>query len=167
MQYRLDTPYPKVEINSIDLEEAKKILSSYSGEVSENSAIHLYLYQAFSLREKYPHYGTILKNIAIVEMKHLQLLSQVIQLLGLAPAFVYPKEKKLMSWDSDLLNYTVDIEDMMILDIESEINAIQGYQQLINSLQNQSIQKLFRRIIQDEEIHLSIFQNILKEVKKP
>lgn len=165
MIYRIDTPYPKVDITNLNLEEALLVLKSYSGEVSENTAIHLYLYQAFSLKNTYPEHAKIIEQIAIVEMKHLELLANVIHLLGFTPAFVLFKNKKLIPWNASYVNYTLNLEEMMLADIASEQGAIKDYNELIETLSNESIKNLIRRIIQDEELHLSIFKHILKEVK--
>ena len=165
MIVQLDKPYPVVEISTYNIDDAKKVLESYSGEVSENTAIHSYLYQSFSLRDQYPKYAEIIKQIAIVEMRHLNLLAQVILKYGLAPAFVYPKDAMLKGWDTNQLNYTVNLNDLLALDIESEIGAIEGYRTLIQTLENESVKKLLYRIIEDEEIHLSIFRQLKEELK--
>lgn len=165
MLYCLDQPYPKIKVDKPNIEEALLILNSYAGEISENTASHLYLYQSFSLKEKNPKYSGILEKISIVEMKHLELLAQAIQLLGLAPAYVAIKDNKLIPWNSSYVNYELNVEELLKFNIESEKKAIRQYEKLIDQLRNVSIQNLIKRIIQDEEIHITIFSSMLKEIE--
>ena len=181
MLYCLDQPYPKIKVDKPNIEEALLILNSYAGEISENTASHLYLYQSFSLKEKNPKYSGILEKsfahaislrlpgilekISIVEMKHLELLAHAIQLLGLAPAYVAIKDNKLIPWNSSYVNYELNVEELLKFNIESEKKAIRQYEKLIDQLRNVSIQNLIKRIIQDEEIHITIFSSMLKEIE--
>lgn len=84
MYYKSNLPYPDIKVEKENIEYAKFLSYPYAGLVSEDTATHLYMYQSFILGDEI---GNILEKIAIVEMKHLELLAKTINLLGLKPEY--------------------------------------------------------------------------------
>lgn len=166
MKFKVDLPYPDPKVEKCNIEYAKILMNSYAGEVSEDSAIHLYIFQHIVLKNKYKEYSLILEKIAIVEMKHLELLGETIRLLGIEPIFMsYDKIKKgLIPWKSSYVNYNTNIKDMIKIDIGKEEEAIKNYKNDMKIIKDRYIRSLLERIIKDEELHLEIFKGILKEL---
>lgn len=161
MNSKVDKPYPEPKVVNKNLQYANLLLQEYSGVVSENSVIHLYLYQHFVLKEHYPEISKILKSIAITEMKHLELLGETITLLGMKPIYATMQNGLAHFWDSSKLNYSITLREILEMDIISEHQAIQNYQNSKRQIQDIYIQSMLQRIIEDEELHLNTFKNLL------
>lgn len=165
MEYRVNKPYPEIMVERPNLNYAKILLEDYAGSISEDTAVHLYLYQHLVSDDIWQYYSKIIENISIVEMHHLEILGKLIKQLGLDPAYVSFKEDRLVPWSASYVNYTTDLAKMLDVDIMSETKAIQKYHQHYKIIDDKYIRQILLRIIEDEEVHLKIF-NELKELLK-
>lgn len=158
--------YPVVRVEKENIEYAKILSLNYAGDISEDSAIHLYTYQALILEKTHPEIAKTLKHIAITEMKHLELLGKAIHLLGLPPKYVsYTSDNIKRYWTSSFVNYTTSLKNMLKQDIKSESMAIENYRKHRETINDTYIKQLLTRIIEDEQVHLSIFQRLLDQQK--
>lgn len=160
MKYCSDNPYPKIQVEKPNLEYAKALLFVYAGNTSEETAVHQYLYQHFILEGEI---STILKQISIVEMHHLEILAELINQLGIEPQFRVYSLNQEIAWQANYVPYPKTIEDMLNKNIQSETEAIQNYEKLLQIIHDDNVQKNIQRIIEDEQIHLMIFQNLLQK----
>ena len=166
MKYYVDIPYPKIQVERPNIEYAKVLSNIYAGEISEESCISLYIFEHISLFDTYQEYAEVLKKIAIVEMHHLEMLGELIDLLGMKPVFMsYDKLKKeLIPWNACYINYDTNIKDIIDLDIQAEENAIACYRHILTIIKDKYITQIIKRIIMDEELHLSIFKSFKESV---
>ena len=104
MEVKCNLPYPEIRVEGKNIEYAKLLMEIYAGKISEDTAIHLYIFEHLSLEKKYEYYAKILVQIAIVEMKHLNILGELIKLLGIEPEF--------MSYDNKIIYLFLGIVDM-------------------------------------------------------
>lgn len=157
-KYKVDKPYPKVEIHKKSGHDASLIFYDYAGTGSEYTAVAQYIFAHASAK------NNIIANdflgIAIVEMSHLDMLADVIIDLGYKPKFVNGKNKV---WCSHVVPYGNSTKNRIELAIKSEYDAIDQYKNHIKKLYNDDIKKLLARIIIDEELHICIFKNLLKQ----
>lgn len=159
----VNIPYPNIEISRKDPSFAYKLLNVYAGNISELSAITQYSFQSFYLNE-YKDLSNILEQISIVEMRHLKILAKLILKLGLTPYYVtYCCGNRPNPWNADYIDYTLDYRDMLLSNINSEISAIRDYNRLINETNDTNIKEILRRIIVDEEKHIEIFKELLRQ----
>lgn len=163
MEYCSNNPYPKIQVEKSNIEFAKILLFSYIGNVSEETAIHQYLYQSFILDGKL---SKILEQISIVEMHHLKILAKLIKLLGLDPEYRVYSLGAEKYWDASYVPYPKTVVEMLKQNIQSETEAIQNYDKILELIDDIYIQKNIQRIIEDEQVHLTIFHNLLKEYEK-
>ncbi|MCM1052529.1 MAG: manganese catalase family protein [Ruminococcus sp.] len=162
MYFKSNLPYPKVQVEKKNPYYAKLLLEDYAGENSEDTAIHLYLYESLVLSEEHQEYKKILMSIAEVEMHHLRLLGKTIKELGLKPIYGSIINKDNISyWNSSYVNYNINIKDILILDIKREETAIKSYKKHRSIINDRYIYTLLTKIISDEEIHLKIFKDYL------
>ena len=63
MIFESKIPYPKIEVETKNYSYANLLRKAYASETSEDTAIHLYLYQALILQKDYPDISNILKKI--------------------------------------------------------------------------------------------------------
>lgn len=155
--------YPKIEVTRKDPTLAYKLLNVYAGEISELTATTKYSFQSFYLHE-YNDLSNLLEQIAEVEMKHLKILALLISKLGLIPYYVtYGCGNNTNPWNADNIDYTIDYRDMLLSNINSEFTAIRNYNKLINETNDANIKNILRRIIMDEERHVEIFNELLRQ----
>ena len=164
MIYQSKIPYPKVEVETKNYMYANLIRKSYAGEVSEDTAIHLYFYQSLILKDKYPEVSKILERISVVEMKHLEILGRVIHLLGVKPIYSSPYNNNISKYfNASYVKYNDKLKEILLIDIEAETQAIYYYNYLIKVIDDKYIKNIIKRILVDEQIHLDIFKKIYQE----
>lgn len=157
LKYAVNLPYPKPMVEMPNTEYANILLKDYAGVVSEFTAVSLYSYQHFISDGQYQDYAELINGIAMVEMKHLELLGETIKHLGIKPIFIdnaYPPGKP---WNASYVNYSIPIKEMILEDMQSEQKAIETYKYHITLIQDGHVKKLLERIILDEELHLKLF----------
>ena len=166
LECRVDKPYPEVRVERKNIEYAKLLLDDYASEVGEDRAIHQYVYQKFDKFKDNPLFSKTLSQIAMVEMKHLELLGETIKLLGVNPEFRFVDKNTnyLVYWNSSFVDYTTDIVEMLRSDIKIEEEAIRKYKYHISLINDKYIKALLYRIIEDEEVHIKCFNMLLNKV---
>lgn len=168
LKYESDAPYPKPQVENKNIHYAELLLQDYAGAVSEQTAVHLYIYQSMIGTPLIPNFNHILERIAITEMKHFKLLGETINLLGMNPMYhvVDAKDGCFVPWTASYVLDTQLIEEMLIADIEAEAKAILDYQLHICMIDDIYIKALLNRIIEDEKLHLEIFQSLYQELNQ-
>lgn len=167
MKVRLDVPYPEVRVEKGNAFYADLLSQDYAGKTSETTAILLYSYQHFDKFESNKDFAKIIEEIAIVEMKHLEILGKTIKLLGKTPAYKTCESSRgdCIMWDAENVNYETELKKMIKLDIESEKKAIRTYEHHKKIIDDKYIKNIIERIIMDEKNHLKIFEEMYNELK--
>ena len=155
-KYASDLSYPEIEVEQ-NVAESKLLMPVYSGSASELTAVLTYSFQRY-VSPKYPEITTALKGIAITEMHHHELLGETIYALG-----GYPVRGARTYWNGSFANYTLDPRKYLRENILAEQNAIMNYERTILNLSTDSVKMLLERIILDEEVHISVFKQLLKD----
>lgn len=136
---------------------ANLLYNSFAGDRGELTAVTQYIYEHIELK-RFDNFSKIMLNIAIEEMRHLELLGDLIKKLGKKPYYISSNE---CEWSTKNLKYHFNsIYEMLTFNIESEKNAIEDYRKAIKYTQNKSIKDLLERIILDEQTHLEIFNRL-------
>lgn len=165
-KYQLEKPYPEVSVNRKDRKYLPLIYNDYASRNSEYTAISQYIYGHFTTDEdKNPIYKEIADaflGIAMVEMFHLEFLSDVIVGVEAEPRFVNYKKNV---WKSSFVPYGLNVKDSLKLAITAENEAIKQYEEHIRLIGNRSIRELLKRIVKDEELHLKIFSDLLENLE--
>ncbi len=166
MECKVNKPYPKVRVERKNIEYAKLLLLDYAGAVGEDTAIHQYVYQKFDKFNMDPVFVETMSKIAMVEMRHLELLGETIKLLGVNPEFrsINTASNNLDYWNSSFVNYNTDIVEMLKSDIRIEEEAIKNYRYHISIINDKYIRVLLSRIIEDEQMHIKCFNMLLNRV---
>lgn len=166
-QCSADSPYPKIQVEEKNKLYGEILLQDYAGADSEETAIHNYLYQSV-IQEKNEEIATCLKNIAEVEMHHLQILSKLIYLLGENPKYrtIECFQEHPNYWKAQYVNYEPNIEKALEIAIYNEEKAIFQYQNHIKIIQDKYIQEILKRIILDENLHIETLKNLQNSLKQ-
>lgn len=159
----IDLPYPPVTLTKNDCQYAATISDAYAGKGSETTAFNQYKVHRFYLK-KLPEIYEAYQILASAEMIHQELLGDIVIRLGVAP--------KLSSritncyWNGGFIHYRSQLLPIFESDAQEERNAIAHYKLLIETIPNQSMQELFKRIIMDEERHLAYLESLIEEFRQ-
>lgn len=165
MKCRVDKDYPEVRVEGENKFYAELLLDDYAGINGELSAITRYIFQDFNFFKKYPKLAEVMAKISMVEMKHLELLGKTIKLLGVDPEFKFKVNSTYLYlyWNASYVNYDTIIDCMLRENILSEQNVINNYRYHISIINDKYIKKLLERIIEDEEVHIECFKQLLNQ----
>lgn len=166
MKYEVSVnkPYPNPQVERKNTLYANILMQDYAGVVSEETAIHLYSYQTFLDIDNFEQFQDVIEKIAETEMRHFSLLGKTIALLGVDPIFaaIDCQNSEQIYWSSSYVNYTTNIESILLTNIKSETTAIKNYDEQMKIIDDKYIKNLLSRIIEDEQNHLRIFNDMLK-----
>ena len=163
MEFNVDKPYPPVRVEGKNLYYANLLLEDYAGMTGELTAITEYVYQKFDKFQEKSEFSHILGKIAIVEMKHLELLGETIKLLGVNPKYCFKKDNYYELWNSSFVNFNDNVIDMLKSDIKKEEDAIKNYELHISMIDDKYIREMLYRIIEDERVHIKCFNYLLNK----
>ena len=156
-KYALDTPYPEVR-GTCSPCDMKMVMDLYSGRAGELTAITQYLYQHYLTDSLDETLTKTLLGIAITEMKHHSLLGEAIVKVGGNPIM----GGSTCFWSGSNLNYSQNPICFLQNNIAAEQQAICNYRRAAACINNASMSELFLRIVQDEELHIEIFNELLE-----
>lgn len=161
----VDLPYPPIQVKEQNCCYANLLSIDYCGSVSELSAITQYINNENRMAAEKCSLARTILGIAVAEMIHLQMLGELIYLLGGELDFVARHQdgnQKL--WTPACLTIPGNIRKMLCADIESEKDAIRQYEIHIRTIKDEHINAVLERIIKDEEYHIMMLQALLEEV---
>lgn len=163
ISYHVDEPYPEIKVERKNPYYAEILMDDYAGLISEFSAISQYLYHSLDLGKSNEYLSNMWLNISFVEMHHLDILGQLITLLGGKPKFKGSLSSLGQYWNGDFVYYGNNICDQLKNDLESEYKAIYNYKSHIKIIDDEYIRTILERIILDEEVHIKLFKSAIKE----
>lgn len=153
--------YPEVKVEGPNLYYASLLMDDYASSVGEFGAINQYLYHHFITEPRNKHVAETLRDIAIVEMKHMELLADAIIKLGGNPVF---KGYLQPSWNPRSIFIGRNLRERIIANINAEQEAINNYQKHIHVIHDGYIRELLARIIDDEQVHIKILSRTLEKL---
>ena len=158
-------PYPLTQVREKNQAYANLISIDYCGAVSEMSSTTQYINHENRLScDRCPLAKTIL-GIAMAEMIHLQKLGELIFLLGGNINFIARhRDGRQIMWTPQYLNLRENAKEMLAANIEGERAAIEQYQMHIKIINDDCVNAVLARIIQDEEYHIMVLRAMMKEL---
>jgi bacterioferritin len=155
-------PYPEPAVQGPSPEYAAMLLEDYAGRGSEFTAIAQYIYHSLVVPEGYGWIADLLEDLAMVEMRHLDLLGETIKLLGADPRY-YAEDG--VYWNSRNVAYRQGLREQLEADIEAERSAIAQYERHYGLIGDPKIRQLLARIVADEQLHLFLLRWTLNYVR--
>lgn len=156
----VDLPYPPTQVRGKNLQYADLLMVDYCGSVSELSAVLQYINNENRMSGEHCSLVRTILGIAMAEMMHLQKLGELIHLLGGNVCFETRQPNGL--WSPACLTLPNCIPQMLQADLEAENAAIRQYRMHMNAIQDDCVNAVLRRIVQDEEYHIIILQSLLR-----
>jgi bacterioferritin len=164
--YHLPDPYP-VPVNLQPNAEESALLSiAYAGVNSEMTALSQYVVHHETCAVTNPDISHDILQIGIIEMFHLDMLGSCIKQLG-GSVDLISRYGKQQYWTSKNVKYGSDLISRLKTDIQSENDCIEGYRRIISKLKNQALIDLLARIIADEELHITLFNQMIDKLSIP
>nr|WP_317413190.1 demethoxyubiquinone hydroxylase family protein [uncultured Solibaculum sp.] len=166
MRYSASEPYPPIQVCGPNKKYAQMLKVDLACPQSELTAITQYTYQSWQLDQKLSQVSNTMRHIAMVEMHHLDILGQLIVLLGGNPTYSCRQQGRQIIWNGGMPNYCHDsLAQIMKENIAAEEFAIEIYQRQIKCIEDPNIVAILQRIILDEKVHLEIFHHYLAEAQ--
>ncbi|MGL4346419.1 MAG: ferritin-like domain-containing protein [Cellulosilyticaceae bacterium] len=159
--YGAELPYPEIGVEEPNKAYLKLILDDYAGVNSEMTAINQYEYQRLVLDN--PQFREIYETvdaISKVEKRHLEILGEMIILLGGDSRYWSIRKGTPTYWTPQYISYMRSPRDILVQNIRSEEMTIKQYEQHIAYIKDPQIVELLRRIVIDEKLHLEIYKDL-------
>ncbi len=155
---RRQRPYPPTNVRRPNVGDGELLLDAFaSGESSELTTVTQYVFHA--LEHMMTPQGNLWMCIALVEMHHLHLIGSLIRNLGVEPK--YWRTNKFY-WTGGYVSYGERLCSQLRTDINTERASINLYSNLILELRTPEAIAVLRRIQEDEEVHLYLFQQMYR-----
>lgn len=136
--------------------EREKIINYFNYNIAlEHSAIIQYLFHAYTIGEAETE--NEIEEIAREEMRHLRMFAHKVVELGGEPA---------ISERAAVFLHAPTLEDLMQLDIDAELMAIQEYSKQLKDISDESAKRILSRVISDEDAHSKIFTKMKENLKQ-
>lgn len=145
-----------------DIKSARIISPAYASPDSEMNAINQYFYHHLQFNKLgYPEYADMLENIAVQEMRHLDILGTLLLKLGTDPIFsAFPPIRNYF-YSTGYVSYSKTPIKMLKDNIGLEKAAISMYAKMLERLDNEAIKNIIAHIKAQEEVHLAEFEKAL------
>lgn len=161
MKYQVDMPYPEVTITNPDANYLPLLFDDFAGIISELSCSTRYIYEHLVTDATlYPDMKAALEGIAIVEMKHLDLIGTIITQLGGDPRYWSINADVPTYWTPKYIKFTRNPREILLEDIRTEQLVITIYENQIRIIQDKHISDILKRIILDEQLHIKILTEL-------
>lgn len=161
----VDLPYPPIQVRGRNRAYADLLSVDYCGAISELSAIAQYINNENRLFHEKCSIAKTLLGIAMAEMMHLQKLGELITLLGGNVDFTAKQRNgKRRMWTPEYLMIPEQAQRMLQADIEAEKEAIRQYETHIQMIDDDCVNAVLERIIEDEKYHIMLLKILLQEL---
>ena len=158
----LKLPYPPIKVLRKNKYYADLLSADYSSAVSEFTAIAQYVNHETRLTKWHCDVAITLLSIAMTEMEHLQIIGELILLLGGSLTYDTTYANTNVTWKTKYVEYEVTPQEMILADIEGEKAAIAQYKEHINVICDPYICAVLTRIVKDEEYHITLLKELSK-----
>lgn len=162
MQFASDLPYPKICVEAKNPVYGREMLSNMGGRNSEMTTIAGYFYNNLVTCE-YEEISKIFEHVMIVEMHHLHLFGEMAMALGENPRLWTYQRNRPCYWSPSYYVYPAELKRLLQQAVEGERAAVVKYQQQAMMILEVSIVENLKRIILDEEIHIQLFETLLRD----
>lgn len=159
-------PYPDTKNLTPDALSLRIISPAYASPTGELNATLQYIYHYFFFRKKgYDDIAHSLMSLAVAEMRHVELLGGTILSLGAPPVFCRYPASGFDFYSAKYVAYSRSLKYMLEDDLVAERHAVTEYGNMLKRLKNPEVKELISRIREDEMLHVTILEDILKDFK--
>lgn len=155
-------PYPPIRVRERNQDYAELIGVSYCGVISELSACLQYVNNESRMVSRGCAMGRTLLAMAIAEMTHMQMLAELIGLLGGNVCYTAVQAGgQPWIWSPQCLTLPEKFDEMLQADLEREIAVIDQYNMHIRRIGDDYVNAVLSRIVQDEQYHVMLLRSMM------
>lgn len=158
MDYHVNKPYPEITDIKPNEDYGLMMLDNIGGMNSEMSAVCKYMYNHAISNQDFQSLKAVFIGIAMVEMQHLDIFMTLALKLKMDPRLWTCNDDQRAYWSPAYLNYPNRLDIVLAEVIDSEHQAIEKYQQQIKIIKDPCIVAILERIIEDEQLHITILK---------
>lgn len=152
--------YPKVKNLCKNSYYSGILQNLYSGSEGEVILFLQFSYHSYILEGFNDEISKVLKEIALDDLKHQELLANAIQMTAGDPLYCNSEGKWLGGRQID---YVKDTRQILKLNLGTKEKSIIDYKIAISKIENQQIKALLASILTDEEEHRNQLKNLLSK----
>lgn len=149
--------YPEITAELRNQKDIRTLKALAFGRDGELTAILTYIFQHTVLPDDLGTLKEILRQIAIVEMKHYEALSEAVVKLGGTPTLT---DGRGNVWTGRNVSSITNPKRILETNAKGEREAIAAYNRAARETENESLSLLYKRIAEDEKLHLEIFEKL-------
>lgn len=157
--FESNDPYPEITAELRNQKDIRTLKALTFGRDGELTAILTYIFQHTVLPNDLGTLKEILRQIAIVEMKHYEALSEAVVKLGGTPTLT---DGRGNVWTGRNVSSITNPKRILETNAKGEREAIAAYNRAARETENESLSLLYKRIAEDEKLHLEIFEKLLE-----
>ncbi len=162
----LPLPYPPLRVRGQNQFYANLLTLDYCGSVSELTAAMQYIHGENSLCCRKCTTAKTVLGMAVAEMTHLQKLGEMILLLGGSINFSIKTRTGTQMWSPEYTNLSDDEGQIIEANLKAEHAAIEQYREHISMIEDDYVNAVLERIIQDEEYHIMLLQMLQEGMRQ-
>lgn len=159
---RASEPYPEVRAGGRNHRYAHAMLSNLSGEISEQSAMSLYLYDRL-VTAGLPELSAVFQELALVELRHMEIFGMLAQQLGADPRLWCMRRGRQSWWSPADLQYTRKLGPLIHGAIQAEQLTIRKYEGQLRWIRDENVAANLRRVLQDEQVHVQLLTQLAQD----
>lgn len=152
--------YPPVRVCGENAVYAREMLNNIGACDSEMSSIAGYVYNSMIATGEYEGLGEAFSKISMVEMRHLNIFGQLVDMLGGDPRLWSVNRGRYTYWTAACNQYPRNVQEILKHSYRAEEAAIEKYEWQIRHIDDRYIQEILRRIILDEKCHLKVLDQL-------
>lgn len=156
----LPLPYPPIRVREENQFYANLLTLDYCGSVSELTAALQYIHGESCLCCHDCGTAKTITGMAVAEMIHLQKLGEMILLLGGSIDFSIKTRTGRQMWTPEYTNLADKEDKIIAANLEAEHAAIEQYQYHMSLIEDDYVNALLARIVQDEEYHIMLLERL-------
>lgn len=154
--------YPPITCCECNHSYGLAMLDNCGGVVSEMTTIGTYIHSNLFCH-KYEEIAIAFHKIAVVEMHHLNLFSQLALGHGAEPRLWSKKGGRMVYWTPAHIQYTMTTQEMLRVAINGENAAIAKYRLQREWIKDKCIRDILGHIIEDEKLHVHVFTRLYEK----
>ena len=164
MEYIVNKKYPEIKVEKKNIYYARLLQNIYAGVSGEITTFMLYNYQSLEKYDIDNEYSNIIRQLAEVELIHVNILGKLINLLGMQPVYCYVPDNTnvFVNWNGSYINYNGDLNNMIKTNIQLEMDNINQYLNATSCIKDKYVLENIYRIIDNKERHLELFNKLLQ-----
>ena len=160
----LPIPYPKLRVEEQNSSYAKLLSIPYASNGGELASILFYTYGNFVTDSCDKRLSELLRCISITEMRHFEILGNLIVMLGGSPKFWAADSRGCFGTQN--IAYFDDPQRIIRASISMERESVETYKRIAGQIGDRYIKEILHRIILDEEHHIKLFSELQGNVRR-